>query len=181
VSQIDNKGRIRYRVSQFWAALRNTQLNNSDMELVRSILTDAQLDLFNQMQNSEKVHALCVLQTLLDAGESHPDLRTAALLHDVGKIVHPLTLWERVLIVLGKQFLPKLSTNWSQAPPRGLKRPFVVEKNHPRWGAEQAQKTGTSPIAVTLIQEHQSDSKSFNTNSLVRHLLITLQKADNQN
>ena len=128
MSQIDNKTQTSYRVSQFWTALRNTQLNNGDLELVSSILTDSQLDIFNHMHNSEKVHALRVLQTLLDAGESHPDLLTAAILHDVGKIIYPLRLWERVLIVLGKKFLPKLSMDWSQAPPRGLKRAFVIEK-----------------------------------------------------
>ena len=181
MSQAINLDRIRYRVSQFWSALRNTPPDKGDLELVRSILSDTQLDLFNLMQNSEKVHALRVIQTLLDSGESHPDLLTAALLHDVGKIVHPLRLWERVFIVLGKRFLPKLSMKWSRGHPRSWTRPFVLENEHPGWGAELAQKAGASPLAVTLIRDHQNELISNDVGALERNILITLQKADNQN
>jgi len=181
VSQGFNLDRIRYRVSQFWTALRNIPPNKGELELVRSNLSDAQLDLFNQMHNSEKAHALRVFQTLLDSGESHPDLLTAALLHDVGKIVHPLHLWERVFIVLGKRFLPKLSMKWRQGQPSSWNRPFVLESEHPGWGAELAKKAGTNSLAVTLIREHQNELISSDAGSLERNLLITLQEADNQN
>ena len=47
----------------------------------------------------EQAHAIAVFRKSSRA-DPHPDLATAALLHDVGKIMYPLTPWQRALIVL---------------------------------------------------------------------------------
>jgi putative nucleotidyltransferase with HDIG domain len=139
------------------------------------------MTLFNRLHPSEQNHSLRVLQTLKDQGETHPDLLTAALLHDIGKISHPLHLWERVVIVLAKQFFPGRMDRWGWGQPRGWKRPFVVALKHPQWGSELAHKAGSDPLAVHLIREHQNDLSKESPNSLKKQLLSSLQAADNQN
>ena len=56
------------------------------------------------MQSSEQAHAVSVYRQLVAQGETSSDLLAAALLHDVGKSLSPLRLWERVLIVLARVF-----------------------------------------------------------------------------
>lgn len=173
--------RISYRVSQFWAALQTTQLQASDLEPAKAVLSNHQLALFKQLQPSEQAHALHTLRTLKEQGETHPDLLTAALLHDVGKIKHPLHLWERVIIVLAKQLFPGRIKAWGRANPRGWWRPFVIAYQHPQWGADLAGEAGTSPLAIHLIREHQNETITETADVMTNHLLQTLQAADNQN
>jgi len=173
--------RIYYRALQFWAVLWTPQLKASDLEPARSVLSDDQMTLFNRLHSSEQSHSLRVLQTLTDQGETHPDLLTAALLHDIGKTKHPLRLWERVVIVLAKQFFPGRVDRWGCGDPKGWKRPFVVANKHPQWGAELALQAGSDPLAIYLIREHQTIFPKESPNSLKNHLLSALQAADNQN
>ena len=198
---VNRMNQISYRVSQFWDVLLNTQLKDDELDLVASILTKPQLHLYNQLQNSEKMHALRVLKAVKEGGESHPDLLTAALLHDVGKSIYPLRLWERIIIVLGKRIFPHLSNKWGQSHPRGMARPFVIAQNHPRWGADLAEDAGSSSLAVALILNHENhqksdppdsvddhsvdnhsvDDHSVDDHSLYNQLLQALQNADNHN
>jgi hypothetical protein len=173
--------RISYRVSQFWAALRTTPLETIALEPAKDVLSIQQLALFKRMQPSEQAHALQTLQALNELGETHPDLLTAALLHDVGKIKHPLRLWERVTIVLAKQLFPGRIDTWGRGNPRGWKRPFVIACQHPQWGGDLAHEAGTSLLAIHLIREHQNETLPEIPNDLTNHLLRTLQAADNQN
>jgi len=172
---------IPYRVRQFWSVLNSTHPSDRDLAPARSVLTEQQMALFIRLQPSEQIHSLRVLKTLQDQGETHPDLLTAALLHDVGKIRYPLRIWERVIIVLAKQIFPKRIQTWGRAQPRGWKRSFVVARKHPDWGAELASEAGTTPLAVNLIQNHQDVISTRADKSSVSKLLTTLQKADNQN
>jgi putative nucleotidyltransferase with HDIG domain len=173
--------RVLYRVNQFWATLVPAQLISEDLETVQSILTDAQMALFKQLQPSEQAHSLAVLETLLEQGETHPDLLTAALLHDVGKILHPLSPWERTIIVITKLVFPGQLTRWGSVEPKRWKRPFVIAQQHPQWGASLARKAETSPLAVDLIREHQNNSLVDIADDMTIKLLLALQVADNQN
>jgi len=181
VSWWDKNTHMIYRVQQFWHALYTQPLTESDLAPARSVLTEEQMALFIRLQTSEQAHSLRVLQTLLNQEKDHPDLLVAALLHDIGKIYHSLCIWERVVVVLGKQFFPNLMQRWGGAQPRGWKRPFVVACEHPKWGAQLAQKAGTSPIAVILIREHQNQIHKEHSNVVENHLLAILQAADNRN
>ena len=173
--------RILYRFRQFLEALRRRPLAPGELAPARSVLAKEEMALFVLLQPSEQAHALRVFKTLLEKGETHPDLLTAALLHDVGKSCHPLQLWERVIIVLGKKFFPKSVQTWGCRKPQGWARPFVVASEHPLWGAELSQKAGTSPLAVRLIQEHQNELPFQEFSTLENQLLALLQEADHQN
>lgn len=163
--------RLRYRVRQFWRALFPPR-QAIDEALLQEYLAPAQLDLFRRMHPSEQVHALAVFRRLYAGGARDPDLLTAALLHDVGKSLAPLALWERVLIVLAKRLFPRRWSAWGEGgAPRGWRRPFVVARQHPAWGADLAAAAGTSPRACDLIRRHQED---HTTDDLLR----LLQQAD---
>lgn len=152
--------RIFYRTRQFWHGLWLTP-TASQMGRARSILNPAEFDLFNRLQPGEQSHSLTVLNKLLAAGENNPDLLVAALLHDVGKILYPLKLWERAWIVVGQAFFPRLSKEWASGHPGNLeglsfwKRAFVVAEQHPQWGAELATQANSSLLVVNLIRRHQ--------------------------
>lgn len=176
-----NQRFITYRIGQFWDAMNSNAPSDSDLTLAQSILTEQQMALFTRLQPSEQSHSLRVLKALQEQGETLPDLLTAALLHDIGKILHPLRIWERVVIVLAKRIAPKRMHIWGCSQPYGWKRPFVIAHMHPYWGAELARDAGTTPLAVNLIQKHQEVIPKQSSKSPESKLLTSLQRADNQN
>jgi hypothetical protein len=180
-----NASRLLYRTRQFWQAI-STRSSQVDIELVSSILSPSQLELFQQMQASEQTHSQRVLRELIINGETNTDLQIAALLHDVGKIRAPLRLWERVMLVLVKSICPACVKRWGQLrngeTPSGLgwRRAFVVSVQHPRWGAELADQCGSSWLTVELIGRHQ-EQLVLSGNSMEDSLLRKLQAVDNKN
>ena len=146
--------RLTYRVNQFWRALR-TPARVVDTGQISIYLSPSQIALFRQMQPSEQWHASLVVQRLKDEGQDHPDLLTAALLHDVGKILCPLSPLERAMIVLGKKFIQHLASRWGKGTRRDFRRPFVVAERHAEWGADLASRVGASTLTVNLIRRHQ--------------------------
>ena len=171
--------RLAYRTRQFRNALFSAR-PQVETQAIFPPLTSAQVALFRRMQPSEQAHAHLVFQRLRDAGQTDPDLLTAALLHDVGKILHPLSIFERAIIVVGKRLFPQAARRWGSGIPRGLRRPFVVAENHAAWGADLAEQAGASPLAVELIRCHQ-DALVPGADSPIGPLLAALQAADDEN
>ena len=165
--------RLAYRTRQFWNALPGTR-KRVETDALLPHLSPTQIVLFRRMQRSEQAHAFQVLNRLKAAGQTDPDLLTAALLHDVGKVLFPLSLLDRVVIVLGKAFFPRQARRWSEGTPERFRRPFVVAAHHPEWGADLAAQAGSSPRTVELIRCHQ-DNPSQND-----PLLTALQAADDE-
>ena len=112
-------GRVLYRVRQFFLAMRPA-VDPQDFEHAHSVLTPAQMALFTGMQSSEQAHAMSVYRQLVAQGETSPDLLAAALLHDVGKSLSPLRLWDRILIVLARAVFPAQSRRWGSLPRRWM-------------------------------------------------------------
>ncbi|UCF26747.1 MAG: HD domain-containing protein [Chloroflexota bacterium] len=179
--------RLVYRTRQFWQAI-STRASREDMELASTILSSSEFELFQQMHKSEQAHSLRVLRGLINQGEENPDLHTAALLHDVGKILAPLRVWERVMVVLVKAFCPgclqKWGTTYGEDSPEelGWRRAFIVSEQHPAWGADLASQSGVSELAVSLIARHQEQLPlaKVNQDSVEDNLLYKLQAVDNQ-
>ena len=170
-----------YRARQFWMAWRAQSLTEEELAPAYSVLTAEQMQLFTRMQPSEQIHALHVLQTVQQQGETDPDLQTAALLHDIGKARAPLRLWERVLIVLGRKLFPERAKTWGYSQLQGWMRAFVIAEQHPAWGGQMASEVGCSSLAVSLIRRHQSPGESEPVSPREDHLLKILQNADHQN
>ncbi len=170
--------RLAYRTRQFRNALPGSH-PQVETRAIFPPLTSAQLTLFRRMQSSEQAHAYWVFRRLNASGQTDRDLLAAALLHDVGKILYPLSIFDRAIIVLGKRLFPKAARRWGGGTPRGLRRPFVVAENHAAWGADLAAQAGASPRTVELIRRHQ-DSSMPDVDSPSEHLLAVLQAADNE-
>jgi len=165
--------RFVYRARQFWNALPGSRRQVETGALLPH-LNPSQIVLFRRMQPSEQLHARQVLERLKAAGQTNPDLLAAALLHDVGKILLPLSLSDRMVIVLGKRFFRQRVKRWSAGRPDQFSRPFVVAANHPDWGADLAAQAGASLRTVELIRRHQ-DPPPLND-----ALLAALQAADDE-
>jgi len=156
----------------------------ADLEQARQFLAPAQARLFSRMQLSEQAHALAAFKRLRLRlqGAEQPDLLTAALLHDVGKVRLPLQAWERVLIVLTKALAPGLARRWGAGAPEtspGWRRAFLAAEQHPAWGAEMARGAGVSPLAEALIRRHQ-EKPSPQSDAAEDVLLRRLQAVDDE-
>ncbi len=173
-------GGVWYRLRQFWQNITAPQFTAVALAEVAARLTPTEMALFQQFTNSDRWHSYRVMKTLQTAGQTHPDLLTAALLHDVGKTRVPLTVWERSWIVAAEMAWPGKTAVWGQGAPVGWRRPFVVKAQHPAWGAAMAAAAGSHPWVVELIGRHQdvvSETAVTPTDELLRHL----QWADDQN
>ncbi len=168
--------RIRHRIRQGLVAL-TAFAHRVDWEAAAEVLTAEQLALFRRMRRSEQLHSLRVMKTLRTQGHDHPDLLTAALLHDVGKSRYPLTLPERTLVVLVRRLAPRLAARWGAGQPRGWRRAFVIARQHPLWSAEDMLAAGTSPLAAMLARRHQ-ERLDNPPQSEEERLLRLLQAAD---
>ena len=171
-----NPPRLAYRSRQFFRALFGPQ-TRVENEALLPYLSIPQIALFRRMQPSEQAHAFQVSVRVKAAGLRDRELLAAALLHDVGKILYPLSAWERVAIVLARHFFPKAAQRWGQGQPRGLRRAFVVATRHAEWGADLAARSGASARTADLIRHHQ-DPPDPHPGSHSGRLLAALQQAD---
>ena len=175
----DARGRLR----QGLRALA-TWLRPVDDRAAVETLTPELLVLFRQMRPGERQHSLNVYHMLGARGETDRRLLTAALLHDCGKARAPYWLWERVIVVLVRQFRPSAAMRWGQAEPIGWRRPFAINSQHPAWGAAMVEQAGADPTVIELIRQHQGKidhtMSSAHSAEFVR-LLTALQAADDMN
>jgi HD domain len=167
-----NVGDYAYRARQLWNALQAAP-SQQDLDEVRAILSLGEMELFERMQPGEQAHSIAVMRRLQVQPDVEQDLVVAALLHDVGKSLYPLRVWERVMIVLVGAISPARLARWGKGEPHGWRRPFVVAMQHPAWGADLAARNGASPLAVELIRQHQNYlhvQAVYSTETLLRKL-----------
>ena len=111
--------------------------------------------MFTKLPVPDQNHSLRVFTKLQENGEEDFDLLKTALLHDIGKIRYPLSRWDRIVSVLIPALAPRLAEYWGNGDPSGIKRPFVVIAQHPKWGAEMLRDTGCSEAVVWLVENHE--------------------------
>lgn len=171
---------FRYRLWQFWQEMAARPLSAVAWREIESILAPDEVRLFRQFSLSDQMHSYRVMKTVREAGQNTPALLAAALLHDVGKTKVSLSVWDRVLVVLAQLLIPGRLVAWGQGEPRGWRKAFVVKEQHAAWGAEMAQRAGSSPLTVALIRRHQDNVGEMAGNE-ADQLLHYLQWADDQN
>jgi len=173
--------RARYRLGQFAAHLLPRPLSAADAAEVERILGEPLAALFRCQTAGEQAHALRVMRAVAN-GEPPappPELLQAALLHDVGKSVAPLSLPERSIVVLARRWAPQAAKRWGQGQPRGWRRPFVTAERHAEWGAILCQQAGAPALTVDLVRRHQAPLAVPAT--AVDEWLVRLQAADDDN
>ncbi len=170
--------KIAYRLRQLVANLTAGPLPEDVRREVGELLTEREQALFDGYTHADQAHAIRVLHCLRDAGYNQPDLLAAALLHDIGKIQCPLSVWDRTVIVVGSALWPRKAAEWGRGSLDSRRRPFVARAQHPQWGAQLATDAGSRPAVIDLIRRHQEKHDPIgNAND---RLLAQLQWADDQ-
>ena len=171
-----------YRIRQFWHII-TSKLGDQDLQEIIDYLLPSQLQLFRKLSLGEQAHSIRVFTYLVRQQETDKDLLVAALLHDIGKSIYPLSIWERVFIVIAEKLFPRRIHEWGEGDiisgswVKNWRRPFVIAKYHPNWGADMAEKVNVSKNVTNLIRYHQDHSFSCKT-MFENGLLSKLQRAD---
>jgi hypothetical protein len=118
-----------------------------------------------------------VLRDLKRAGETHPSLLAAALLHDAGKSTARVTPLARSVFVVIKRLAPGRLNRLAST---GWRKPLVALRDHPRVGAEWAREAGCDALTVALIERHQ-ERVARGSPSEEDRLLSALQAVDDRN
>jgi hypothetical protein len=166
------------RVRQFFRATF-ARVHPGEIAALQTLLTPAQVALFERMDRSDQRHSLDVMDTLRQAGHDDKELLQAALLHDAAKSapdrgpLQRLTVWHRTAVVLMLKGAPRWLARLA-ADGRGWKRPFAIHVRHAQSSAELAAQAGCTPAVVALIRaHHQPEPNDRRT--------VLLQWADEQN
>ncbi|HEX5368284.1 MAG TPA: HD domain-containing protein [Dehalococcoidia bacterium] len=133
-----------YRTRQVVHALR-PRIDDADLEYARTLLGEAQRNLFFAMERRDQRHALEVASRLRPRTDNG-DLLTAALLHDCGKGAVPV--WLRILNVLSAALLKRLA---DQNGPSWRRAAYRLA-HHAQIGARLAAEVGSSATTVRLIR-----------------------------
>jgi hypothetical protein len=173
--------RSAYRARQFVLALF-PKFEEHHHDLVRRVLSDGELALFESMDKSDRRHGIRVMEHLMTDHHADRDLLAAALIHDCGKGRVPL--WLRVAFVVAPGYVRSLARRleaseraqnrkqyeWCGASP--LPQVLGVSPaettaaayrlvHHAELGAELARQAGASEATVRYISgstaEHEHD------------------------
>ncbi len=170
---------LAYRATQFFRA-RSAKSLAPNHALIETHLSPPLAQYFFRLSHADQTHALRVLQYLLQQGEQDPNLLSAALLHDIGKVRAQPQLMGRILVVLAHWLFPNLVLKWASGKPTGLRRPFVIAGQHADWGAEILEEAGAPETVVELVRRHH-DPPSEIARTEIDRLLKRLQLADSEN
>jgi hypothetical protein len=175
----------RYRVRQFVRAA-TARIQPEERAAVEALLPPAALQLFDRMPRDAQRHSINVMQALQSAGMTDPELLTAALLHDVGKVAADeagvrINMWLRGPLVLAETFAPqRLARTASDNVHDGWRFALHVHLDHPAIGAAWLAEAGLSPLTCRLVARHQD--KHFEVaDPSVAEMLAALQWADSIN
>lgn len=152
-----------YRLRQLYNAL-NPKIKEEELSWVERILSEKELLLFRKQVLTEQRHALDVAfdiishrsEIILLVGEqAYDNLLKAALLHDCGKSLVKLRLWQRVFIVV-YDFLPLRTKYYITGMKNVFSKTIVIHKQHPAWGRRLGTKIGLNHEILKLIENHHT-------------------------
>jgi hypothetical protein len=139
-----------HRVGQLVAHVR-ARVEPEEAALVRRLLPDHGVELFESMPVADRRHGLDVAGRLLDTGHDDRDLLAAALLHDAAK-GRRMRLWHRVAGVLLDALAPSMLRRLASPEPGSWRHPFHLYLHHPSMSAELILRAGGSPRAAAFVR-----------------------------
>jgi hypothetical protein len=168
-----------YRVRQFLKAIR-ASVSREEVALVRQVLPQGLQPLFLRMAVNDQRHSLDVYRTLKGQGYGDRDLLMAALLHDCGKALGRIGLWQRVALVLVQAGRPTVLDSLPFTDAGSWHHAFYIQREHARLGAELAAQAGAPAVVVEYIRRHETPVPGT-PQTLEDKLLRALQQADSIN
>jgi HD superfamily phosphodiesterase len=148
------------RVKQGILALR-AHPEPDEQAAVRRWLTTAQQEAFSHLPTHDRAHLVRVSRTLIESGETNPDVVVAGLLHDIGKVDgrYRVRLIDRTAKVLLRQLSPRLLARLaSRARPAPLCGGLMLAVHHPEIGSERARILGCTERVCWLIKNHDNQA-----------------------
>ncbi|KLU62139.1 HD domain protein [Peptococcaceae bacterium CEB3] len=148
---------IFYRSGQFinvlWA-----RFGREDLTRARRFLNAPAYALFLRQAPTERRHSLKVAALIENRGpalsaDDRRNVLQAALLHDCGKSLFPLRLWQRVLVVCWQKSPQAVQTRLIRGP-KFVSSPLRSAQRHPVWGSRLAHQAGLNDDVCRLIAEH---------------------------
>lgn len=159
-----------YRLKQFFNALFPV-IKNNEYSWLKEIMSEKQLALFLKQSPAEQRHALDVAYDIVKqekdlvnsiGSESYKNLLLAALLHDCGKSLIKLRLWQRTFIVC-YGFLPYRIRSNIKSKKNIFGKTIKIHHKHSAWGKHLAAKAGANSKVQKIIENHH-----YPTNMLER-------------
>ena len=144
-----------HRVGQFVAHVR-ARVDPEEAALVRRILPEGGVTLFEAMPVADRRHGLDVAERLLRAGHDDRDVLAAALLHDAAK-GHRMRLWHRVAGVLLEKVAPAALRRLARSDPTSWRHPFHLYLHHPQLSAGLSADAGCPPRVAAFIRGKVAD------------------------
>ena len=139
-----------HRVGQFVAHVR-ARVEPEEVALVRRILPDGGVALFESMPVADRRHGLDVAERLLRTGHDDRDLLAAALLHDAAK-GHRMRLWHRVAGVLLEAVAPSVLGRVASPDSSSWRHPFHLYLYHEPLSAALSADAGCPPRVGAFIR-----------------------------
>lgn len=152
-----------YRLRQLYKAII-PKIKDEELTWLQEVLTEKELSLFFKQLLIEQRHAIDVAceifwqksEIVHNMGETaFNNLLKAAFLHDCGKSLIRLHLWQRVFIV-SYGYLPQKIKNNIKSLRNVFSKTIVIYEQHPLWGKHLAAKIGISEDIQALIENHHS-------------------------
>lgn len=124
-------------------------LARPDDGFARGLLPEPEYRLYRTMDPRDRLHALAVTRKLLELyPDATPELRRAALLHDVGKVGASYRPAQRILAGLYTPALP------AEPRLRGLRGVWQLKRHHPAYGARLILDAGGAERVATIVLRH---------------------------
>lgn len=142
-------------VKRYFGSLRPGGPNAADRTWVASVLSPAELELWQRMSGPDRRHSAAVGRSVAhELGDDAPRaVLAAALLHDVGKIDAGLRTFGRVVATLTIALAGRTEVeSWRRST--GLHRRIALYALHPSLGADRLALAGAAPLTVAWAREH---------------------------
>jgi len=162
------------RIRQFSNAA-NAEIFSTDVDFIRKYLNKQEQVLFYRMPIADQRHSLDVAYNLVDKIKYIEEKRrqplklkeesvVAALLHDVGKINAPFSLFSRVSYIIVKKLFKNLGwellLNLGKNPSSWLLfRNFYILEFHHLIGANLLKQVDSNPEVINMVGHHQGKIK----------------------
>ncbi|MDH3705146.1 MAG: hypothetical protein OES57_03725 [Acidimicrobiia bacterium] len=157
---------------RFFGSLRPGGPRPDDVEWVRSVLTPAELDLWQRLYGPDRRHSVAVarrVEARLGDDATVPVL-AAALLHDVGKTQSGLRTYTRVAATLSAAVAGRDTAElWASGS--GVTRRIGLYLQHDRLGADMLTMTDSDPLVVAWTAEHHQPPEDWSLDPAIAQVL----------